>query len=243
MRAKLSCVVILTVLTAFGPVLAGTEPEDKNWAVELGVMVGYHNNFFYRSDADDKGAPDTALYGVYTSGELAFEAGRNNVTLYYDVSGTAAGDIDSADQKGAATGIEYRRGRTRISGEYAVAPNVVYFEEDEEAFYDVKTFSLELRQKVGRATWIGGKYRIAESDFNSASPLRNASAWRLSVAARFPLGARVGLRPILYSQAKDAEGPKYTWSGKGVGLAVDARPTDRLELFQPPSRTLEKDLT
>lgn len=226
-RRVLLILVPSLLLVAFpGPVRAD---GDRPWTLELGAMFGHHNNFFFRGPGSP--APEETLFTVYAAGEKEKRVGRGKVTLLFDAGAIQTEDIAGADHYRLTLGGEYKRGATKLTGEYFSSPNRVYFEDAEGIFYDLSGVELGVRRGLKPGLWVGAEVEIERLSFDAAERGRDATARELAASIRFPLGARAGLRLTAMVESRDAELPQYDLTGTGAALALEAQPSDRVHLF------------
>jgi hypothetical protein len=238
MRANRIREVLLLFLLAALPSWAVAADEDQGWSVELGTKVTYHDNFFYRSDDDEAGAPSATFYSLYTSGEYLAEVGKGELTFLFDAAGMVTEHISGADRAEGGVGLEYKRKRTRVSGGYDYQPNRLYSESPtdvetgDEIFYDLQAAHVQLRQKLTRGgIWVGAKAELQDWSFDPQEDARDADAVKLKGTIRFPLGTKVGLRASYLYETKDADSDEYDWDADGYEVALEINPHERVSLF------------
>ncbi len=231
MRAPWMPFALLAVLASTCPETTAAGNGDEHWSFELGVMLGRHDNYFFRGDGPGSPAPSAGLLIVDFEGEASVDAGRGDLTFLFEAGGLITNDIDGADNGRGGAGIEYSRGGTRYSGTYYMNPNRIFSEDGQGTFFDLSGYEVEVRQKFGRGFWVGAAFESDDWEFDPSESDRDADSREISATLRVPLGGRAGVRATVLTEEKDARSPDHDWSGDGFALALELRPVERVQVF------------
>ncbi len=216
-------------LLLFIPTRALAQEERRVWAVEAGALAGYHSNFFFRGEGVP--APSTTLFNLFVNGEGEFRKPSGRYTVLFDAGAVRTGDISNGNHFSLLGGLEYRRGANRLTGELFLLPNRVYDDEGDGSFFDTVGTAFEYRRVLGPGLWVRANYEIELWRFDPDLSNRNSTTHDLNGSFRFPINERLGVRTTVYYGARSAEDPRYNFASLGVAGAIEAQPTDVVNLF------------
>lgn len=202
--------------------------EGHSWDLEVGAFFTHHSNFFFRGEGQPR--PQADLFSVYAHGERERKIGGGKLEVHFDLGGVETDDIEGADHVNAEVGGRFRRGSNRFSGETYMSPNQVYFDEDG-VFFDLLGVELGWRRDLRRGLWVGVEVELESWDFDPVENARDSTNQELSASLRYPLAERFGVRGTVIYETRDADDPRFDLSGAGFAVALEAQPTDRINLF------------
>ncbi len=223
---------ILSTILLIGGLSSGTTlsaAEEKSWWLEFEAMPGYANNYFFRGEGNP--APDTNLFSLYALGEREWKLTKGKITLGFDIGLVEVFDIDNADYYDFNVGAEYKLGSRKYTAELSARPNQVFEEEGSPTFYDLTAIEIGFRQNLSPGMWLGFEYEFEDQNFDQLAELRDAQVDTFQASFRYPLSPRYGLRATLLYETKDADGPRFNNRGPGGALALEAQPTEEIDLF------------
>ena len=225
MRDRFWSLCLLTALVGAGSAAA----EDPYWTVELGLLPGHHNNFFFRGP--ETVAPSSDLLTAYVEAEHEREVGKGDLTLLFAGIFDFVRDIPDADYRTFSTGVEYKRGPTKFSFELERMINRLFSEQGDASFFDQDSFDFWVRRSFGRRVWLRARVQLEEQDFDPVDNDRDADVTKLYGTLRVGLSDTFALRGSLLFEERDARGPENSRTGTGWSLAVEAQPSPRTNLF------------
>ena len=227
LRFILAAVCALAPL-AFPGSVRGQEGR-RVWTVEAGALAGYHSNFFFRGEGAP--APSTTLFNPYVTGEGEFRRPSGRYTVLFDAGAVRTGDISNGNHFSLLGGLEYRRGDNRLTGEVFLLPNRVYDDEGDGSFFDTVGTAFEYRRVLGPGLWVRANYEIELWRFDPDLATRDSTTHDLNGSFRFPVSERVGIRTTVYYGLRSAKSSRYNFDSLGVAGAIEAQPTDAVNLF------------
>lgn len=223
------------VAAAVAAALAPTAPAAADEAafeplgLEIGVLVGYHDNFFFRGGGAE--APSDRLLNVYFSAERERRVAGGKLELSVDAGYHDTQEIAGTDYFGLTGGALYKWGRNRASGELFHRPNQVYFDDGDGVFFDQTGVEVGYRRDLRPGLWVGASYEVEQLRFDPVEAARDATGQELAASLRVPLNPRYGLRGTWIREERDADSPRYDLTGDGFALALEARPAERVSVF------------
>jgi len=221
------CAGLLAV--ALGPADAIAQEGRGAWMFETGALGGYHSNFFFRGEGLT--APSTTMFNIYANAEGEYRKGANRYTFLFDVGAVRTGDISSGDYYSLLSGLEFRRRSNRVTGEFFLMPNRVYDDEGDGVFFDSLGTELQYRRVLGPGLWVRADYGLELWRFDPVDAERDSTTHDLSGSVRVPLSERVGVRGSFYYGIRIAEAERYNFNSVGVAVALEAQPTERIQIF------------
>ena len=222
-----SLVVGWIALVICGLPLAADDEGGLTW--EAGLLGGYHDNFFFRGDAGPQ--PSSDLLSVYLAGEVERDTGPGELSFSFGGQAVSVLDIERADYQMVDAEVEYKRGRMKLHAGYGLMLNRLFSEEGEAAFFDAQSLDVWYRYSLGPRVWVRAGAEIESWNFDPAENDRDADVLELDLTVRFALSHRVGLRASLLSEERDATGARNNRTGEGWALAVEASPSEDVNLF------------
>jgi len=227
-RIRRICFFLLIAAVGLLPVGLAVAEKPSGWDLEVGGFFTHHSNFFFRGGGQP--APSANLLSVYAHGEQERKIGRGRLDYHIDLGAVETGDIAGADHMNAGVGGRYRQGRNRFTSEIVSVPNQVYFDE-EGVFFDLLGLELGWRRDLGPGLWAGVELGLETWDFDPVQDLRDSTNRKLSASLRYPLNERYGLRGTLLYEDRNADSARFDLSGVGFAVALEAQPTDSVQVF------------
>jgi hypothetical protein len=203
--------------------------DEGGWLWEAGLLGGNHDNFFFRGNGGSQ--PSSDLLSVYLAGEVERDTGPAELTVAVGGTAVQVADIADADYQGLEAAVAYKRGRGKLQGSYGMTLNRLYAEEGEAVFFDEQSVDLWYRYSLSARLWLRAGVEFEQWDFDPAENDRDADVVKLDLTARWALSDRAGLRLSLLSEDRDANGARNNRTGEGWAVALEARPTDDVDLF------------
>ncbi|MCH7825780.1 MAG: hypothetical protein IH849_13350 [Acidobacteria bacterium] len=228
---KLAPVVfsLAAVVFVLFPGGALAQSQERDWLVEVGTLFGYHGNFFFRGEGPS--APGTNLFSVYTHGEREIKASPGKFKVEFDLGAVRTGDIQNGNYFTMLGSLEFKRGPNKLSADLAMLPNRVYEEEGNGVFFDSTETEFEYRRSIAPGLWVRGKYEFKVWRFDPVQADRDSTTHKFSGGIRVPLSERAGLRGTLIYASRGAIDPHNNFGSTGFSVALEAQPTDRVQLF------------
>lgn len=209
--------------------LAAAKKDDDSSLLEVGLLFGRHDNYFFRGgDNPEQGSP---LATGYLRGESQQRLASGKLELFGELSAAEASDIDNADYFAGTVGAKFKFGRSRITGEAFVRPSQVYFEEGDGVFFDQTGVEIGYRRDIKPGLWVGVQAELEQWRFDPEESERDADGHELSASLRVPLNPRLGIRATLIYEEKDSDAARFDVSGSGFAVALEAQPSDRVSIF------------
>ena len=221
-------ILILGGIALVACVLPLGADDEGGWQWEAGLLGGYHDNFFYRGLGPE---PSSDLFSVHLNGEMEKDTGPADLTVAFGGSAVHVADIDDADYQSFDVAVGYKRGRSKLRGRAGMTLNRLYSEEGLPVFFDEQSLDLWYRYSFNPRFWLRARAELEQWDFDPAEDDRDADVVKLALTARYALSDRAGLRLSLLSEDRDANGPRNNRTGEGWALALEAQPTDDIDLF------------
>ena len=202
---------------------AAAAGDEKSWSAEVGLSPGHNNNFFSRGS--DKPRESSDILNIYGAAEIERQAGKGEVEVSLRAGAIFASDIDDADHQRLDLGVQYKRGRNRITAGWFTNPDrLSFFEEQQRATnYDIQGYEINVRRNLRPGIWVRVAYESETWDWEEIENDRDADKETVSATVRFPVGKRSGIRASLFSETKDANAPDFNRDGEGFSVRLDTR--------------------
>ena len=222
---------IRLLLPALVLLLGGLEARaaDRDWELDLSLMAGHNDNFFYRGENAE--APGSDVQRLSAEYEHEFDLDRGDLVFELGAIGNWVSDIDNADYEAYRAGLQYERGRARWYTQYSIGLNRLFSEAGEPIFFDGNSIEGGLRYSLGRETWVRAEAELEDWDFDAAEDDRDSEVLKLAGTVRHGFTDRIALRASLLWEDRDAVDPKNNRTGTGWSLAFELKPADRLHAF------------
>lgn len=220
--------ILLFALALFLPGLEA-RGDDRDWELDLSLMAGHSDNFFFRGG--DAPAPSTDVQQLAVEYEHEKDLGRADLVFELGGIGTAVSDIPNADYEAYWGGLRYERGPARWYAQYSMGLNRLFSEAGEPIFFDGKSLEGGLRYSVGRKTWLRAEAELEDWNFDPAENDRDSDVLKLSGTVRHGLTDRIAVRVEALWEDRDATEPNNNRSGIGWSLAFELKPADRVDAF------------
>lgn len=220
---------LLAIMLMLVPGMAAAEEDSELRGLEVGLLSGSHDNYFFRGAGAEP--QSSALWSAYLRGESERKGKGGKLTLSGEVSASDAVDVDNANQIAGVVGAKFKRGRNRVTGELFVRPSQVYFEEGDGVFFDQTGVEIGYRRDIKPGMWFGLEAEVEQWRFDPQEAERDADGTELSASLRLPINPRLGIRATLLVEDKDAEAARFDLSGTGFSVALEAQPTDDVNVF------------
>ena len=218
--------IVRTTIVLFLVSVAVVVGEDEGgWSGAAGLLVGNHDNFFFRGPG--AAAPSSDMQTVFVNGEWLRENGQGELTVVVGGTVVMVSDIDEADYQIASLGLEYKQGRFKYGGTYALLLNRLFVEEGDPVFFDENAFEGWVRYSVSPNLWLRGKAELAQQDFDPAEDDRDADVLKLYLTARYALTPVLGVRVSVLWNDRDANGPRNDRQGTGFSLGLEGQPSEK----------------
>ena len=227
MRDSFSTVALL-VAFAVAAVPAAAE-DSPSWRVELGLLGGHHDNFFFRGEGAP--APSSDLATVSVDAEYERDLGKWDLTVLLSGAAEFVRDIPNADYQTFSVGAEYKRGPNKVSLEYERLNNRLFSEEGEPSFFDQDGLDLWVRRSFGPGVWVRGRVQLEKWEFDEVDNDRDADVLKLSATLRVALTEVMALRGSLLWSDRDAKGADNNRVSDGYSLALELNPSERFSAF------------
>ena len=228
--SRITTLTIAAIAALLAPTGTHAAADEKPWSLELGSLIGRHQNLFFERN----NVEDDSSFELYGRGDYEFELGPGDLRLSLAGKGVFFRDVDDADYQRGDLEARYKLGRTKLTGAYSHTRNRLYSEESDlgdPVFFDVDGYGLEVRRGLGRGWWIGAEGEIQSWDFDSSESERDATVTGGQATLRIPLLDGLALRLGALYASKSADADRYDWSGPGASVALEVRPSQRVEVF------------
>ena len=216
-----------------GPLARAEQRADdtlwKSWEITTGFRTSYHENYFLRGG--DASKPNETFFTVYTRGEMEFEVGPGDLTVFAGGGAAFAAKLSEADHQTALAGLSYEIGDIRVRNRYTRMQNRVFGEENDRSFFDVNAFTFDLRYEFTDWLRAQGDVRLADLDFSSPGEDRDATKVDFKGTLRWAALDWLAFRGSFLWTNKNADGDRYSYDGPGFGIAAEIRPVEPLNVF------------
>lgn len=228
MRVVLGWFGILLLLGAL-PSLADQERDrPKGWSLEIGGMIGYHNNVLAMSNTNGEPTIDASISTLYLNGEMG---GRHARITFGVVETLYTGEVGISDERAGRLGLMLKGDMARVAAEYERSPTRVYIDDAGDELFQLESIQLRARLGESRKVWVEGRHRLQEWIFDPTQSGRNARVSDSAATLRFPIAPQLGIRASYGWEKKIAEDSQYSHDGQGRSFALEAVPSKRISLL------------